>query len=73
MTLWPYPYDALKRCASQDSVKAVVDVEMSMGQMLDDVKIALEGAKPVSFIGKAGGIVPTPRDVADAAKKALGR
>ena len=54
-------------------MKAVVDVEMSMGQMLDDVKIALEGAKSVSFIGKAGGIVPTPRDVADAAKKALGR
>ena len=73
VTLWPYPYDALKKTASQDSVKCVVDVEMSLGQMLDDVKIALEGAKPISFIGKAGGIVPTPRDVAEAAKKALGR
>ncbi len=73
VTLWPYPYEALKKAASQDSVKCVVDVELSMGQMIDDVKIALEGAKPISFIGKAGGIVPTPRDVAEAAKKALGR
>jgi len=44
-----------------------------MGQMVDDVKLAIEGSKPVSFIGKAGGIVPTPREVADAALKALGR
>ena len=57
----------------QESVKCVVDVEMSLGQMLDDVKISLEGVRPVSFIGKAGGIVPTPKDVAQAAKKALGR
>ena len=73
ITLWPYPYKQLKDVASKDSVKCVVDVEMSLGQMLDDVKIALEGVKPISFIGKAGGIVPTPRDVAEAAKKALGR
>ena len=54
-------------------MKAVVDVELSMGQMIDDVKIALEGSRPVSFIGKAGGVVPTPAEVAAAAKKALGR
>ena len=49
ITLWPFPSKALKQAAMQDSVKAVVDVELSMGQMIDDVKIALEGCRPVSF------------------------
>lgn len=73
ITLWPYPYQALKAAAMQNSVKVVVDVELSMGQMIDDVKIALEGCRPVSFVGKAGGVVPTPMEVAAAAKAALGR
>ena len=73
ITLWPFPSKALKQAAMQDSVKAVVDVELSMGQMIDDVKIALEGCRPVSFVGKAGGVVPTPADVAAVAKQAIGR
>ena len=73
ITLWPFPGKALKQAAMQDSVKAVVDVELSMGQMIDDVKIALEGCRPVSFVGKAGGVVPTPADVAAVAKQAIGR
>ena len=73
ITLWPYPSKQLKAVAMQDSVKAVVDFELSMGQMIDDVKIALEGCRPVSFVGKAGGVVPTPAEVASAAKAAIGR
>ena len=73
ITLWPFPMKALKEAAMQDSVKAVVDFELSMGQMIDDVKIALEGCRPVTFVGKAGGVVPTPEDVAAAAKAAIGR
>ncbi|MFA5584949.1 MAG: 3-methyl-2-oxobutanoate dehydrogenase subunit VorB [Saccharofermentanales bacterium] len=73
ISVWPYPYDALHQAASRDSVKAVVTVEMSTGQMVDDVRIGVNGIKPVSFIGQAGGVIPTPREVADAAKKALGR
>ena len=73
ITLWPFPMKALKDAAMQDSVKAVVDFELSMGQMIDDVKIALEGARPVTFVGKAGGVVPTPAEVASAAKAAIGR
>ena len=73
ITLWPFPAKALKAAASQDSVKAVVDFELSMGQMIDDVKIALEGCRPVTFVGKAGGVVPTPEDVVAAAKAAIGR
>ena len=41
--------------------------------MVDDVRIGVNGVKPVSFIGQAGGVIPSPREVADAAKKALGR
>lgn len=73
ITLWPFPSKALKDAAMQDSVKAVVDFELSMGQMIDDVKIALEGCRPVAFVGKAGGVVPTPAEVAAAAKAAIGR
>jgi 2-oxoglutarate ferredoxin oxidoreductase subunit alpha len=73
ITLWPFPTKQLKATASQPSVKAVIDFELSMGQMIDDVKIALEGCRPVSFVGKAGGVVPTPAEVASAAKAAIGR
>ena len=73
ITLWPFPNAQLKKAASQDSVKVVVDFELSMGQMIDDVKIALEGCRPVTFVGKAGGVVPTPAEVASAAKAAIGR
>jgi 2-oxoglutarate ferredoxin oxidoreductase subunit alpha len=38
-------------------------VEMSMGQMLDDVKIAVAGRRPIAFYGRTGGIVPTPEEV----------
>ena len=73
ITLWPFPSAQLKKAASQPTVKAVLDFELSMGQMIDDVKIALEGCRPVSFVGKAGGVVPTPAEVASAAKAAIGR
>jgi len=63
------PYEALHEVALQDSVKAIVTVEMSTGQMVDDVRIGVNGVKPVSFIGQAGGVIPTPREVANAALK----
>jgi 2-oxoglutarate ferredoxin oxidoreductase subunit alpha len=73
ISVWPYPYEALHEAASRQSVQVVVTVEMSMGQMVDDVRIAVNGVKPVSFVGQAGGVIPSPREVADAAKEALGR
>ncbi len=71
ITLWPFPEKALKKVAMQDSCRLVLSFELSMGQMVDDVKIAIEGCKPVAFYGKAGGVVPSPNDVASFAKKAL--
>lgn len=59
ITLWPYPVQALREC----SPKAVLTVELNMGQMVEDVRLALEGSAPVSFFGKCGGIIPTPDEV----------
>ncbi|MDD3400538.1 MAG: 3-methyl-2-oxobutanoate dehydrogenase subunit VorB [Eubacteriales bacterium] len=63
ITLWPFPEKALHDEAQKPSVKAVVTVEMSMGQMVDDVKIAVNGIKPVEFFGTGGGTIPTPQQI----------
>ena len=73
ITLWPYPYAALYEAATKASVKSVVVVELSMGQMIDDVHIALKGTKPVAFVGTGGGIIPTPQEIVETAKTTLGR
>ena len=71
ITLWPYPERALYACANRGGVKAVVCAEMSMGQMIDDVKISLAGSRPVSFFGTGGGTFPTPAELMQAAQSAL--
>ena len=72
VTLWPYPIQALRALAERDQVKLILDVEMSStGQMLDDVRIAVEGRKPVRYLGHAGGIIPTVEEMAEAAEAAL--
>ncbi|MDO4565158.1 MAG: 3-methyl-2-oxobutanoate dehydrogenase subunit VorB [Clostridia bacterium] len=73
ITLWPYPSEALKAEAMKPSVKAVITVEMSMGQMVDDVRIALQGAKPVFFVGTGGGTIPVPQEIEEEAMRILGR
>ena len=65
ITLFPFPYEQLRQIASLPSVKAVVSVEMSQGQMIDDVRLAVNGAKPVYFCGKAGGSIPSVDEVAE--------
>lgn len=61
ITLWPFPNDAVKRAA--DKAAVLLTVEMNMGQMVDDVRLAVEGCKPVEFFGRAGGIIPNPNEV----------
>lgn len=73
ITLWPFPETALRAAIERPSVKAVLCVEMSMGQMLEDVRYAALGKKPVAFCGRSGGIIPTQHEIAAAAKAALGR
>ncbi len=61
ITLWPFPKDTLKAAASH--VGKMLTVEMSMGQMVDDVRLAVECKIPVHFFGRTGGIIPTPAEV----------
>lgn len=57
ITLWPYPSEALAKAASK--VQKVIVVELSNGQMLEDVRLALNGKVPVEFYGRVGGNVPS--------------
>lgn len=68
ITLWPFPSDRLYELACRDHVKAFLDVEMNLGQMIDDVRMAVQYKKPVSFSGRCGGMIPTVEQIRDAAK-----
>ncbi|MBE5817384.1 MAG: 3-methyl-2-oxobutanoate dehydrogenase subunit beta, partial [Clostridiales bacterium] len=72
ITLWPFPSESYSRLAD-GKAKAFLSVEMSMGQMVDDVKIAVAGKKPVYFYGRTGGMVPEPKDILAEVKKILGK
>lgn len=67
ITLWPFPDSYLKRIVNR--VSGFLCVEMSMGQMLDDVKLAVNGIKPVHFYGRTGGVIPTPNEVLNEIKR----
>lgn len=60
-TLYPFPEDRL--CELADQVEGCLVVEMNAGQMLDDVKLAIEGQIPVEFYGRMGGMVPMPDEI----------
>ncbi|MDD4859908.1 MAG: 3-methyl-2-oxobutanoate dehydrogenase subunit VorB [Dehalococcoidales bacterium] len=62
ITLWPYPSEAVQEVAKH--TKHFLVFEMNMGQMIDDVKLALEGKGSVSFYGRPGGVIPTPSEIA---------
>jgi 2-oxoglutarate/2-oxoacid ferredoxin oxidoreductase subunit alpha len=70
ITIWPYPYHAFD--AIRESCKAVLCVEMSMGQMLDDVKIGVNGRFPIHFYGRTGGVVPLQEEIVSKVKDILG-
>ncbi len=62
ITVWPYPYATIAN-AITDKVKKVMVFELNLGQMVEDVKLAVEGKVPVEFFGKVGGIVFTPEEI----------
>ena len=70
ITLWPFPGKAIAKYA--DQVKAYLDVELSMGQMIEDVKLAIECKKPVELCYRVGGMIPTPDQVLDSIRKIAG-
>ncbi|HUX37872.1 MAG TPA: 3-methyl-2-oxobutanoate dehydrogenase subunit VorB [Rectinemataceae bacterium] len=68
-TLWPFPYAEIAALAEKG--KKFLCVEMSMGQMIEDVLLAVEGRAPVHFFGRLGGNIPTDDEVFAAAKDVL--
>ena len=66
ITLWPFPKRAWLEAAGQ--VKAFLSGELSMGQMIEDVELAIRCSRPVSLCNRAGGMIPTPEQVLDSIK-----
>lgn len=70
ITLWPFPTKPFEEVIN--SVKQFLTIEMNLGQMLEDVKLAVNGRKPVHFYGRTGGMVPTPSEILTQIKKLAG-
>ena len=60
ITLWPFPNAAFEKT---EKVKAFISVELSMGQMIEDVRLATKCEKPVSLCNRTGGMIPSPDEV----------
>ncbi len=70
-TLWPFPSRAFDELAA--SCRHILTVEMSCGQMVEDVRLAVSGRIPVAFYGRSGGIIPVPEELVLKVKTILGR
>ena len=67
VTLWPFPKKQLKK--HSEKIKGILTVELNAGQMVEDVRLAIECKVPVNHYGRLGGIVPTPDEVVEELKK----
>ena len=70
ITLWPFPEKVIRKAAK--TADCFLSVEMNMGQMVDDVRLAVNGEKPVFFFGRTGGIIPSPAEVLGEIQKIMG-
>ncbi len=69
ITLWPFPEQAIGQLID-GGTRAFLSVELNMGQMVEDVRLAAAGRVPVSFYGQTGGVLPTPEEVLAAIEQA---
>ncbi|MBR4846026.1 MAG: 3-methyl-2-oxobutanoate dehydrogenase subunit VorB [Bacteroidaceae bacterium] len=69
ITLWPFPSKQIAERAKQ--VKGILSVEINAGQMVEDIRLAVNGIVPVQHFGRLGGIVPDPDEVVNALKEKL--
>ena len=70
ITVWPFPKKVIREAA--DKVKAFISVELSMGQMIEDVKLAEECRKPVYLCSRSGGMIPDPEQIITLVKNVEG-
>ena len=71
ITLWPFPEKAIEKTIP--TAKKYLCVEMNMGQMVDDVRLVVNGRKPVEFFGRTGGVIPTPAEVLEQIRALAGK
>ena len=69
ITVWPFPTEQVREIAR--GKKGVLVAEINAGQMVEDVKLAINGEVPVDYFGRLGGIVPEPEEIVDALKSKL--
>ena len=68
ITLWPFPEKVI--AAAADKVKKFISVELSMGQMIEDIRLAVNGKAPVTLCNRTGGMIPAPEQVLEAIAEA---
>lgn len=73
ITLWPFPTEAISAATERESVKSFFDLELNAGQMVEDVRLAVNGRKPVHFYGRTGGMIPTQLEVLNKIREVVGR
>ena len=71
ITLWPFPYEALGKIGERG--KPILTVEMSLGQLVEDIRLSVLGKAPVHLLGHCGGVIPSEEEVFAEAKKILGK
>ena len=69
ITLYPFPTKIIAKFANK--VKSFMSIEMSAGQMVEDVRLAVNGKVDVNFYGRMGGVIPTPEEIVDEFKKTI--
>ncbi len=69
ITLYPFPMKEITALANNNRVKGFMSVELNAGQMVEDIRLAVEGRKPVGFFGRLGGMVPSPEEIENAIYK----
>jgi 2-oxoglutarate ferredoxin oxidoreductase subunit alpha len=69
ITLYPYPYKILSDLS--DRIRSVLVVELNAGQMVEDVRLGVNGKVPVEFYGRMGGVIPSAEEVVEALKKMI--
>ena len=68
ITLWPFPYAPFAK--AKENIKAFISVELNMGQMIEDIKLAADCAKPVLLCNRTGGMIPSPDEVLESIRNA---
>jgi 2-oxoglutarate ferredoxin oxidoreductase subunit alpha len=63
VTLWPFPKDILRKLAGENKKAKILVLEMSYGQMLEDVKLAVNCKLPIEFLGRSGGGIPSESEI----------